>query len=102
MTFSCLISTKEWDPGFTSVHLPLPQFFWPPHPQIFWLITPNVILIKNGGVKGFSLPEKWVQIAAQWQTPSLAWEEMHPDIFHMMPSDQSQIKQKDIWAKANV
>lgn len=105
----CLISTKEWHPAgrdhhfyevklfslhCTSVHSPLPLSLWPPHPQIFWLITPNVILIKNGGVKGFSLPEKRVQIAAQWQTLSLAWEEMHPDIVSMMPSDQSQIKKK--------
>lgn len=64
------------------------------HPQLFRLITPNVILIKNCGVKGFSLPEKRVQIVAQWQTPSLAWEEMHPDIARVVPNDQSQIKQK--------
>lgn len=56
------------------------------HPQLFWLITPNVILIKNCGVKGFSLPEKRVQIVAQWQTPSLAWEEMHPDIARVVPT----------------
>lgn len=42
------------------------------YPQLFRLITRNVILIKNCGVKGFSLPEKRVQIVAQWQTPSLA------------------------------
>lgn len=100
-----LISTKEWHrhqpppPLFIYPQSPPPR---PPHPQIFWLITPNVILIKNAGVKGFSLPEKRVQIAAQWQTPPLAWEEMHPDIVHMMPSDQSQIRQKDIWARASV
>lgn len=56
------------------------------HPQLFRLITPNVILIKNCGVKGFSLPEKRVQIVAQWQTPSLAWEEMHPDIAWVVPT----------------
>lgn len=55
-------------------------------PQLFWLITPNVILIKNGGVKGLSLPEKWVQIVAQWQTPSLAWKEMHTDIAQVVPA----------------
>lgn len=107
----CLIRTKERRPGrrdhhfskvkllslhHTSVHSPLPRSLWPPRPQIFWLITPNVILIKNGGVKGFSLPEKRVQIAAQWQTPSLAWEEMHPDIVSMMPNDQSQIKKRHL------
>lgn len=62
------------------------------HPQLFQLITPNVILIKNCGVKGFSLPEKRVQIVAQWQTPSLAWEEMHPDIAWVVPNDQDLIK----------
>lgn len=56
------------------------------HPQLFRLITPNVILIKNCGVKGFSLPEKRVQIVAQWHTPSLAWEEMHPDIARVVPT----------------
>lgn len=56
------------------------------HPQLFRLITPNVILIKNSGVKGFSLPEKRVQIVAQWQSSSLAWEEMHSDISQVVPT----------------
>lgn len=55
------------------------------HPRLFWLITPNVVLIKTGGVKGFSSPEKRVQIVAQWQIPSLAWEEMHPDNARAVP-----------------
>lgn len=55
------------------------------HPRLFWLITPNVVLIKTGGVKGFSSPEKRVQIVAQWQIPSLAWEEMHPDNAQVVP-----------------
>lgn len=55
-------------------------------PKLFRLITPNVILIKNGGVKGFSLPEKRVQLVAQWQTPSLAWEEIRPDIARVVPT----------------
>lgn len=61
------------------------------HPQLFWLITPNVILIKNCGVKGFSLPEKRVQIVAQWQTPSLAWAEMHPDIAWVVPTQPEPV-----------
>lgn len=55
-------------------------------PKLFWLITLNVILIKNGGVKGFSLPEKRVQIAAQWHSPSLASQKMHPDITRVVPT----------------
>lgn len=55
------------------------------HHRCFWLITPNVVLIKTGGVKGFSSPEKRVQIVAQWQIPSLAWEEMQPDNVLVLP-----------------
>lgn len=82
------------------IHVNLPLLTYPSlvpsdlHPQLFRLITLNVILIKNCGVKGFSLPEKRVQIVAQWRTPSLAWEEMHPDIARMVPNDRSQIKQR--------
>lgn len=76
------LSSIETPPAYTHHSLDPSDF----HPQLFWLITPNVILIKNCGVKGFSLPEKRVQIVAQWQTPSFAWEEMHPDIAWVVPT----------------
>lgn len=82
------LQLRRWSPFASHPQLRRPHPSLVPsdlHPRLFWLITPNVVLIKTGGVKGFSSPEKRVQIVAQWQIPSLAWEEMQPDNVQALP-----------------
>ena len=66
----CVTSRRFLNGASENLCGPPPPPSTPPTP-LFRMICPNVILIKNGGVKGLGLPEKRVQIASQWQIPSL-------------------------------